>query len=121
MNNKDAIDRLNGMQSRCENGYDAEAIFLAIDALENTDKLGVDLVQAMELVHKNKQPVGKWIKNYKDYNCSNCGKIAYSWNCHGTYIPVESEYCPHCGAKMLSTLDAEYLELLNQYKKGEEK
>lgn len=34
MTNKEAIDRLNGMQSRCENGYDAEAIYLAIKALE---------------------------------------------------------------------------------------
>lgn len=34
MTNKEAIERLNLMQERCCNGYDAEAINLAIKALE---------------------------------------------------------------------------------------
>lgn len=39
MTNKEAIDRLNGMQGRCENGWDAEAIYLAIKALEGRPTL----------------------------------------------------------------------------------
>ena len=35
MNNKEVIERLNLMQERCCNGYDAEAINLAIKALAN--------------------------------------------------------------------------------------
>lgn len=34
MNKKEVIERLNLMQERCCNGYDAEAIYLAIKALE---------------------------------------------------------------------------------------
>lgn len=34
MTNKEAIDRLSIMQGRCENGYDEEALDLAIKALE---------------------------------------------------------------------------------------
>lgn len=45
-------------------------------------------------------PQGEWIKEYKDFKCSLCGKIAYSWNDHGTYIQIKSDFCPHCGAKM---------------------
>ena len=33
MTNKEAIDRLSIMQGRCENGYDEEALDLAIKAL----------------------------------------------------------------------------------------
>ena len=55
MTNKEAIDRLNGMQSRCENGWDAEAIFLAIKALEEQPTVkcdwGVDdLISRKELL-----------------------------------------------------------------------
>lgn len=38
MNNKEAIDRLNGMHGRCENGYDAEALDMAIKALEEQER-----------------------------------------------------------------------------------
>lgn len=48
----------------------------------------------------NNRPQGKWIKEYKDFKCSLCGKIAYSWNNHGTYIQIKSDFCPHCGADM---------------------
>lgn len=47
------------------------------------------------------RPKGAWVKEYKDIKCSNCGKIAYSWNCGGTYVQMKSEYCPHCGTKMI--------------------
>lgn len=46
------------------------------------------------------RPQGEWIKEYKDFKCSLCGKIAYSWNDHGTYIQIKSDFCPHCGADM---------------------
>ena len=39
MTNKEAIVRLNDMQSRCENGYDAEAINLAGNALMAIDAI----------------------------------------------------------------------------------
>lgn len=48
----------------------------------------------------NNRPHGEWIKEYKDFKCSLCGKIAYSWNNHGTYIQIKSDFCPHCGADM---------------------
>ena len=38
MTNKEAIERLNLMQERCCNGYDAEAIYLAIKALEKRQR-----------------------------------------------------------------------------------
>lgn len=34
MTNKEAIDYMNALQAKCENGYEAEAINLAIKALE---------------------------------------------------------------------------------------
>lgn len=34
MTNKEAIDRLSIMQGRCENGYDAEALYIAIKAIQ---------------------------------------------------------------------------------------
>lgn len=37
MTNKEAIDRLSIMQGRCENGYDEEALDLAIKAIEMLD------------------------------------------------------------------------------------
>ena len=37
MTNREAIDRLSIMQGRCENGYDEEALDLAIKALEFID------------------------------------------------------------------------------------
>lgn len=46
------------------------------------------------------RPTGHWKKSYKSFNCSECGKIAYSWNCFGGYIQVKSAFCPHCGADM---------------------
>jgi hypothetical protein len=39
MTNKEAIERLNLMQERCCNGYDAEAIYLAIKALNLVSRL----------------------------------------------------------------------------------
>lgn len=44
---------------------------------------------------------GEWIKEYRDFKCSLCGKIAYSWNDRGTYIQIKSDFCPHCGARMV--------------------
>ena len=38
MTNKEAIDYMNALQAKCENGYEAEAINLAIKALEAYDK-----------------------------------------------------------------------------------
>ena len=46
------------------------------------------------------RPQGKWVKGYGAYNCSNCGKIALSWNSFGKYVQFLSEFCPHCGAQM---------------------
>lgn len=46
------------------------------------------------------RPTGHWINGYKSFNCSVCGKIAYSWNHFGEYIQVKSNFCPHCGADM---------------------
>lgn len=96
MTNKDAIDRLNGMQSRCENGYDAEAIYLAIKSLED-------------------RPTGKWIKgreisrtmfgdevlhiDYENFTCSICGLVLDNllYHCDGSPL---YKHCPNCGAKM---------------------
>lgn len=38
MTNKEAINQLKDMQSRCTNGYDAEAISIAIEALEEQER-----------------------------------------------------------------------------------
>lgn len=56
-------------------------------------------------LHDSERPQGKWIKEYKDFKCSLCGKIAYSWNNHGTYIQIKSDFCPHCGADMRGGAD----------------
>lgn len=50
MNNKEAIDRLNDMQSRCENGYEAEAINRAIKALETIDMIKFNVYALNELI-----------------------------------------------------------------------
>ena len=76
MTNKEAIDRLNGMQSRCDNGYDAEAIYLAIKALEE-------------------RPTGKWIS---DGFCFSSSKFKCS-RCHFPELE-KTNYCPNCGARM---------------------
>lgn len=34
MTNKEAIDYMNALQAKCENGYEAEAIYLAIKAVK---------------------------------------------------------------------------------------
>lgn len=60
MTNKEAIDRLSIMQGRCENGYDDDALDLAIKVLEE-------------------RPTGEWIGdtdyesyqgNYEAYKCN---------------------------------------------------
>ena len=43
---------------------------------------------------------GRWIKNYKQYNCSLCGKIALSIQYAHGYETYLSDYCPHCGKKL---------------------
>lgn len=59
-----------------------------------------------------KQSEGEWIpyesESYGDndettwYKCSNCGKDAYGrcWDDEWYSMPICSEYCPNCGAKM---------------------
>lgn len=54
-----------------------------------------------------KRPVGHWVNSYKSFNCSVCGKIAYSWNHFGEYIQVKSNFCPNCGAKMTKEAENE--------------
>lgn len=79
MTNKEVIERLNLMQERCCNGYDAEAINYAIKALED-------------------RPQGEWIVGeYMDchsdilpkYTCPFCREVAYR----------KYDFC-HCGADM---------------------
>lgn len=48
MTNKEAIERLNLMQERCCNGYDAEAINLAIKALEVVEKIKSEVKDWLE-------------------------------------------------------------------------
>ena len=48
---------------------------------------------------------GRWICKrevlIEDYYCSVCGAEAIGYDClNGDYIGVESDFCPHCGAKM---------------------
>lgn len=81
MTNKEAIDRLSIMQGRCENGYDAEAIYLAIKAL------GI-------------RPCGEWIEGeiWEDTDggwgrwqkCSVCRECEHH----------KKNFCPNCGADM---------------------
>lgn len=49
---------------------------------------------------ETERPTGHWVNGYKSFNCSVCGKIAYSWNQFGEYIQVKSNFCPNCGAEM---------------------
>lgn len=48
MTNNEAIERLNLMQERCCNGYDAEAINLAIKALHTVEIINEELSPAYE-------------------------------------------------------------------------
>ena len=84
MTNKDAIYFLNLLQSKCDNGYEAQAIYLAVKALEP-------------------KPQGKWIdtgskEEYwaEEYQCSICGAKDHWHN-----------YCPNCGAKMEDEVENE--------------
>ena len=59
-----------------------------------------------------KQSEGEWIPYESEsyggndettwYKCSNCGKDAYGrcWDDEWYSMPICSEYCPNCGAKM---------------------
>ena len=83
MTNEKTINQLKDMQSRCTNGYDAEAINISIKALEEQDR-----------------PTGKWISNcvgyYDGLSCSVCGEML---PCSDEYY-YDANYCSHCGAKM---------------------
>lgn len=48
MTNKEAIDYMNALQAKCENGYEAEAINLAIKALEDVKALRLLLDWAID-------------------------------------------------------------------------
>lgn len=48
MNDEKAIDQLKDMQSRCKNGYDAEAINIAIKAVYIVDIINKELSPADE-------------------------------------------------------------------------
>jgi predicted RNA-binding Zn-ribbon protein involved in translation (DUF1610 family) len=66
----------------------------AIDKLHDTGWLPLHDKEMTE------RPTGHWVNGYKSFNCSVCGKIAYSWNHFGEYIQVKSNFCPNCGADM---------------------
>ena len=78
MTNEKIIAQLKDMQSRCTNGYDAEALNLAIKALEE-------------------QPTGEWkfcegVTTLGYLKCSICEYVDFR--------KEYSDYCPNCGAKM---------------------
>ena len=73
MTNEEVIERLHLMQERCCNGYDAEALNLAIKALEE-------------------RPTGHWISANGTYYCSCCKHYAYE--------SQKFDFCQDCGADM---------------------
>lgn len=50
------------------------------------------------LLASEKSKIGEWINEDVDWICSNCNGDAMT---EGDYRQVRSNYCPHCGAKML--------------------
>lgn len=93
MTNKEAIDYMNALQAKCENGYEAEAINLAIKALEAPKSAGHNCNE-----------------DYADcdqFVCSECGIELQDWHRveredDGDIIYHEYtfKYCPNCGADM---------------------
>lgn len=67
MTNKEAIDRLSIMQERCENGYDEEALELAIKALDPRND-----------PHYDECDYCKYNDSSDDYPCSEC-KYRSKW------------------------------------------
>ena len=92
MTNKEAIERLNLMQERCCNGYDAEAIYLAIKALEERPQGEWLAREDMDYLDKNKV-----VHNH--FECNKCGFIHDFIDGHTS----QYNFCPNCGAGMSGT------------------
>lgn len=88
MTDKEAIERLNLMQERCCNGYDAEAIYLAKKALENERPQGEWITW---------EEAGNYIASPNRHECSCCHDSAQVL-VNG--IELLSDFCPNCGADM---------------------
>lgn len=87
-------------RGKCEAMPAQVTIFCENADAKTREELKAEMQKAKLAVFEEK-PQGKWIKEYRDFKCSLCGKIAYSWNDHGTYIQIKSDFCPHCGARMV--------------------
>ena len=127
MTREEAIENITEIK-KCEAGVYAEALEIAIEALEqepcedtisrqatlepykvlnDTDTLCVALIRANIMQQPPvtpQQKVGMWIKRGQDIYCSIC-------NNESAYNPFGaskfSKYCPNCGAKMVEPQESE--------------
>ena len=81
-----------------------ETLDMAIEALENNDKLAEDLQSCLEMSKKKKAEVealkrkrGEWIESDFGWKCSICGNTSVMWQ--RIY-----NFCPNCGADMRKIL-----------------
>lgn len=119
MTNKEAIEWLKRIEERYilngDEGFDKarkEALHMAIEALENNDKLAEDLQNCLEMYKKKKaevkaleHPHGEWRYGENDigldgYWCTVCGGFVL-WDYKGTIDFIHRyNYCPNCGSDM---------------------
>ncbi len=95
MTNQEAIIVLKSVERY---GIEAEAVNLAIDALEQYDSMAETINKASELLRK-KRPQGEWKVYGKQGGipitdmCSNC-RYEMKW------YKDKYNFCPNCGARM---------------------
>lgn len=90
------VRRLKAMYSEAEDNETKEALFYAVEALQENESLARSVNEASELLRK-KRPRGEWIdkKDSLQTFCSHCDRA----------IPYSDEYdfsdfilCPYCGS-----------------------
>lgn len=86
MTNNEVIERLHLMQERCCNGYDAEAINLAIKAFE--ERPTGEWIPVSKRLPEDMQGVLIWFEYYRygDYNCM-YQTYGFGYVCDGEWSP----------------------------------
>ena len=61
----------------------------------------VDCHDYSNYAHYEERPQGEWIGNaFDEHHCNRCGHPALWEEEPDDYYEVQSNFCPHCGAKM---------------------
>ena len=65
---------------------------------------------AVEKATQGVQPMAYWVGTNGMGHCSNCGYDRPSFLSGSNWETISTEYCPHCGAKMVEEKDGEQNE-----------